>query len=142
MVELTKTKLKEYKKDISIPSEENYAYITVEEMVSDIRKIVNDLVNELDVYYTPEQFINDVPILLKSIKSLIIPCELSPGEHADIRSILNTFIIYQIENLNDHYNEVNENLNIEKIKFEYNITELVTKGVELCEIQKALKEKL
>lgn len=133
---------KEYEKDLSISSQENYAYITVEKLVPDIKRIVNDIVKELDVYYTPKQFINDVPILLKSIKSLVIPCELSLGEPADIISILNSYIIYQIENINEHYKELNEKLIIEKVKFEYNITELITKGVELCEIQKALKEKL
>lgn len=134
--------LKECEKDLSISSEENYAYMTVERLLPDIKKIVNDIVKKLDVYYPPKQFINDVPILLQSIKSLIIPCELSIGEPADIISILNSYIIYQIQNINEHYKELKDILKIKKVKFEYNITELITKGVELCEIQKALKEKL
>jgi hypothetical protein len=112
-----------------------YSYQIIEGKFNDIQKEINIIVNELKINYDPEILVKETDHLIGNINQLIIPCEITIGVPANPISIINCGVIFKLLILNELYNKNSSKMKIDRNEFDFQISKLVKKGLELCLIQ-------
>lgn len=88
--------------------------------------------------YTVKEFREDVPRVYAQLQSLVPPCELGPGQPADIVSILNAGMIFVLRSKDEIVQMLGAKNLDEQLSGEAAISGLIMKGIELSHAERLL----
>jgi len=112
-----------------------YAYEIVKEKLNDLLKETQKIIDQLDITYNIDVLINEIKPLFYSINELIVPCEIKQGIPAKPITVINAGIIYRVIMIDKLFTKFGEGLNVDSVDFNYNLNQILMKGLELCLIQ-------
>jgi hypothetical protein len=137
--------IKEYVDSIHVNLPNNSVQKLAYEKTKSITDLLNEIVRDnLEVYeniYKKEDYLKEVNILVNTITNLIVPCETRQGIPANIISILNASIIFDILKIDETYENYKDHFgDITYIEFKYKINQLISRAVELSTMHHKLME--